>query len=162
MAFRDSILVYTEPSPKERENEKREKKITCIKTSPKNSRHCLTVVQIRTLRHCKLPSTLARPLTPLMILKNAYTVKTISRRFYGKITGTSCQSISRYFLQAPVNIFRNQAQNDSKGHYCFFFFFVCLFFFMSYHILISENVLQLNARKDNGKKTDSQMPGILP
>ena len=26
--------------------------------------------------------------------------------------------------QAPINIFRNQAQNSSKGHYCFFFCFV--------------------------------------
>ena len=29
--------------------------------------------------------------------------------------------------QAPINIFRNQAQNSSKGHYCFFF---VLFFFV--------------------------------
>ena len=56
-------------------------------------------------------------------------------KFYGKITGNQlpCQSISRYYLQAPVNIFRNQAQNSSKGHYFFFFFF-----FLSY----SPTILQ--------------------
>ena len=37
-----------------------------------------------------------------------------------KYLETSCRSISRYFLQAPVNIFRNQTQNGSKGHYCYF------------------------------------------
>ena len=29
-------------------------------------------------------------------------------------------------------------------------------------MLISKNVLQVNARKNNGKRTGSQMPGILP
>ena len=46
------------------------------------------------------------------------------RRFYGKITGNQLPIHFPLFLQAPVNIFRNQALNDSKGHYCFFFFFV--------------------------------------
>ena len=49
-----------------------------------------------------------------------YSVK-IFVDFTVKKLATSCQSISRYFSQAPVNIFRNQAQNGSKGHYCFFF-----------------------------------------
>ena len=31
-----------------------------------------------------------------------------------------------------------------------------------YHILISESVVQVNARKNNGKRTGSQMPSILP
>ena len=29
-------------------------------------------------------------------------------------------------------------------------------------ILISKTVLQVNARKNNGKRTSNQMPGILP
>ena len=29
-------------------------------------------------------------------------------------------SLFPVFLQAPVNIFTNQAQNGSKGHYCYF------------------------------------------
>ena len=78
------------------------------------------------------------------------------------------------FLQAPVSVFRNQAQNGSKGHYCLLLFF-CHTALQSYkgifeycrltlpfHILISKNVLQVNARKNNGKRTGSQMPGILP
>ena len=48
----------------------------------------------------------------------AHTVKNI-RRFYGKITGNQLPVHFPLFLHAPVNIFRNQAQNGSKGHYCF-------------------------------------------
>ena len=51
-----------------------------------------------------------------------FTVKNI-RRFYDKITGNQLPVHSRYFYRCPVNTFRNQAQNGSKGHYCFFFFF---------------------------------------
>ena len=44
-----------------------------------------------------------------------HTVKNI-RRFYGKITGNQLPVLfPLFFLQAPVNIFRNQAQNGSKG-----------------------------------------------
>ena len=39
-----------------------------------------------------------------------YTVK-ISVDFSVELLATSCQSISRYFLQEPVNIFRNQAKD---------------------------------------------------
>ena len=54
----------------------------------------------------------------------SYTVKNI-RRFYGKITGNQLPVYFPLFLQAPVNIFRNQAQNGSKGHYWCFFVFFC-------------------------------------
>ena len=72
--------------------------------------------------------------------------------------------------QAPVNIFRNQAQNGSKGHYFFLFFFGCCCCFyhtalqsykgifefcrltQPYRILISKYVLQVNAHKNNGKR----------
>ena len=47
-----------------------------------------------------------------------YTVKNI-RRFYGKISGNLLPVHFPLFLQATVNIFRNQAQNGSKGHNCF-------------------------------------------
>ena len=50
------------------------------------------------------------------------------RRFYGKITGNNWQPdaspFTVIFLQAPVNIFRNQGQNGSKEQNCFLFF-VC-------------------------------------
>ena len=36
-------------------------------------------------------------------------------------------------------MFKNQAQNGIKGHYCFFFFFFLFFFFMSY----SPTILQM-------------------
>ena len=39
------------------------------------------------------------------------------RRFYGNITGNQLPVHFLLCLQAPVNIFRNQAQNGSKGHY---------------------------------------------
>ena len=52
-------------------------------------------------------------------LFSTYTVKNF-RKFYGKITGNQLPVHFPLFLQAPVNIFRNQAQNSSKGHYCFF------------------------------------------
>ena len=49
----------------------------------------------------------------------AYTAKTI-RRFYGNLTGNQLpvQLPVHFplFLQAPVNIFRNQAQYGSKEH----------------------------------------------
>ena len=46
-----------------------------------------------------------------------YTVKYF-RRFYGKIAGNQLPVYFQlFFLQAPVNIFRNQAQNGSKGHF---------------------------------------------
>ena len=91
------------------------------------------------------------------------------RRFYVKITGNHLPvHFPLFFVQAPVNIFRNQAQNGSKGHYCFFviqsykgIFEYCRLT-KPYHILISKNILQVNARKNDGKRTSSQMPGILP
>ena len=33
---------------------------------------------------------------------------------------------------------------------------------LPYLILISKNVLRVNVRKNNGKRTGNQMPGILP
>ena len=53
------------------------------------------------------------------------------RRFYGKITGNQLPVYFLLFLQAPVNIFRNQAKD------IIVFFFVCLFF-LSY----SPTILQ--------------------
>ena len=52
-------------------------------------------------------------------LSKANTLKNI-RRFYGKISGNQLPVNFPLFLQAPVNIFRNQAQNGRKGHYCLF------------------------------------------
>ena len=40
-------------------------------------------------------------------------------RFNGKITGNQLSVHFPSFLQAPVNIFRNQAQCGSKGHVLF-------------------------------------------
>ena len=45
----------------------------------------------------------------------------IIRRFYSKITGNKVAVHFPLFLQAPVNIFRNQAQYGSKGQVLFFF-----------------------------------------
>ena len=87
-----------------------------------------------------------------------YTAKHI-RRFYSKITCNQLPVHFMLFLQAPVNIFRNQAQYGSKGHVLVFFFF-CIQPFnptkvfsgvVGYHNLISKNVLQVDARKNNGK-----------
>ena len=55
--------------------------------------------------------------------RHGFTVKNICR-FYGTITGNELPVHFPLFLQAPVNIFRNQAQNGSKGHYIFFFFVI--------------------------------------
>ena len=49
----------------------------------------------------------------LVCLNQICTVKNI-RRFYGKITGNQLPVHFPFFLRAPVNIFRNQAQYGSK------------------------------------------------
>ena len=48
-----------------------------------------------------------------------HTMQKISADFTVKEMATTFQSIFRCFLQAPVNIFRNQAKYDSKGHVLF-------------------------------------------
>ena len=89
-----------------------------------------------------------------------YTAKHI-RRFYGKITCNQLPVRFMLFLQAPVNIFRNQAQYGSKGHVLFLFlFFFCIQPFnptkvfsgaVGYRNLISKNVLQVDARKNTSE-----------
>ena len=65
------------------------------------------------------------------------------RRFYSKIAGNHFQ----YFLQAPVNIFRNQAQYGSTEYVLFFGHIAlqpyngvieCCRLTLPYHILISK------------------------
>ena len=88
-----------------------------------------------------------------------YTAKNI-RTFYGKITGNQLPVHFPLFLRAPVNIFRNQAQNGSKktciafGHIAlkpYKGILECCRLTYPYYILISKNVLRADARKNNGK-----------
>ena len=106
-----------------------------------------------------------------------YTAKYF-RKFYGKITGNLLPVHFPFFffffvffcsvlffcfcfcfLRAPVNIFRNQAQYGSKkiciafGHIAlkpYKGFLECCLLTYLYHILISKNVLQADARKLTG------------
>ena len=52
-----------------------------------------------------------------------YTVKNI-RRFYSKIAGNQLPVYFPLTLQAPVNIFRNQAQYGGNGRVLFIFFVI--------------------------------------
>ena len=53
-------------------------------------------------------------LSALSICLNFRTHCKNTRRFYGKITRNQLPVHFRYFLRAPVNIFRTQAQDGSK------------------------------------------------
>ena len=53
------------------------------------------------------------PWTRKLFQNGDYTAKNI-HRFYGKITGNQLPVHIPFFLRAPVNIFRNQAQYGSK------------------------------------------------
>ena len=89
-----------------------------------------------------------------MIYTKMYTAKYIPR-FHGKITGNQLSVNFQLFLQAPVNIFKNQAQYSSKRQVLFLAIRplnpIYVFSGAVGRILTSENVLQVDARKNNGK-----------
>ena len=105
---------------------------------------------------CKIPAFPLRPNTAKYI-----------RRFYGRITGNQLLVHYPLFIQAPVNIFRNQAQYGRNGYLLFWSYspstLLRYFRVMSVnHLLISNNVLQGGVGKINDTWTGSQMQGILP
>ena len=95
----------------------------------------------------------------------------LSCRKKGTITGNQVPVHFPLFLQARVNIFRNQAQCGSrKDIFCFWSYspsslqkyFRVLSVNITLPFLDFYNISTADAPKNNGIWTGSQMPGILP